>query len=226
MPVAAVTGLAAEARIARELGLRAVAGGGDAARTAAAIARLIDEGAAGLVSFGICGGLDPALASGAVVLPRQIQAESGGRYSADGKWHASLAEALRLTGTAPVTGELLGCTAIVDTPARKAALFGASGAVAVDLESHLVAQAAHAAGIPFVVLRSVADAAARGLPPAVLIGLDAAGRPALGPVLASVMRHPGQIPALLQVALDTRRAFRGLRRAARSVQVLLIAAPG
>jgi adenosylhomocysteine nucleosidase len=226
MPIAAVTGLAAEARIASELGMRAAAGGGDAARTAAAITALIGEGASGLVSFGICGGLDPAIASGAVVLPHRIQSETGDGYPVDGKWHASLAEALHLTRMAPVTGQLLGSTAIVDTPARKAALFGVSGAVAVDLESHLVAQAAHAAGIPFVVLRSVADAAGHGLPPAVLVGLNAAGRPALGPVLVSIMRHPGQIPALVQVALDTRLAFRMLRRAAQSVRVQLIALPG
>jgi hypothetical protein len=123
------------------------------------------------------------------------------------------------------TGELLGSAAIIDTVARKAALFAASGAVAVDLESHLVGHAARAAGIPFVVLRSVADPAGRRLPPAALVGLDAAGRPALRPVLASIMRHPGQIRALLRMALDTRRALRVLGRAAGSVRAELGIAP-
>jgi adenosylhomocysteine nucleosidase len=88
MPVAAVTGLAAEARIAREVGLRALAGGGDAARTAAAISRLIGEGATGLVSFGICGGLDPRLASGTMVLPRATRSEGGARRCVNEAWHA------------------------------------------------------------------------------------------------------------------------------------------
>jgi adenosylhomocysteine nucleosidase len=214
MPVVAVTGLAVEATIARRAGLRAVIGGGDGARTTAAIQQLIGEGVAGLVSLGICGGLDPALASGALVLPRAVQSEDGVRHPVDETWRAALAEVLQSAGLWCASGVLFGGTAMVDTPVRKAALFRQCGAIAVDLESHLVAQAARAAGVPFVVLRIVADAARRGLPPAALVGLDAAGRPALGRVLRSIARRPGQIPALLQVALDTRRALRALNRAA------------
>jgi adenosylhomocysteine nucleosidase len=59
----------------------------------------------------------------------------------------------------------------------------------------------------------VADPAERALPPAALIGLDAAGRPALGRVLLSLVRQPAQLPALLQLARDTRRALAALRRA-------------
>jgi adenosylhomocysteine nucleosidase len=221
MPVAAVTGLAAEARIAREVGLRALASGGNAARTAAAISRLIGEGATGLISFGICGGLDPRLASGTMVLPLATRSEGGARRCVNEAWHASLADVL----PSAATGELFGSRAIVDTRARKAALFRESGAIAVDLESHLVAQAALAAGIPFVVLRVVADAAGRGLPAAALVGLDAAGEPALGVVLGSIARHPKQVPALLRVTLDTHRALRALRRAARLARAQLGAAP-
>src|ERR1700726_2301215 len=110
MAVAAVTGLAAEATIARQVGLRAVAGGGDAARTKAAIQQLLGEGVTGLVSFGICGGLDPALASGTVILPRAIQSETSERHPVDETWHAALATVL-----AAATGDLLGGRAIVDT---------------------------------------------------------------------------------------------------------------
>ena len=69
------------------------------------------------------------------------------------------------------------------------------------------------ADIPFAVLRAIADPAERALPPAALIGLNAAGRPALGRVLLSLASQPGQLPALLQVARDTRRALAALRRA-------------
>src|SRR5260370_19693468 len=76
-PTAAVTGLAAEACIVRRIGWRAVAVGGDADRTRRAIAQLIAEGASALVSFGICGGLDPALGSGALILPHAVSSEDG-----------------------------------------------------------------------------------------------------------------------------------------------------
>jgi adenosylhomocysteine nucleosidase len=100
-----------------------------------------------------------------------------------------------------------------DTPSRKAALNRQSGAIAVDLESHLVAEAAAAAGLPFAALRAVADPAERALPPAALIGLDATGHPALGRILLSLARQPAQLPALLRLARDTRRALATLRRA-------------
>jgi len=68
-------------------------------------------------------------------------------------------------------------------PERKAGLFHTTGAIAVDLESHLVAQAAARAGRPFLILRAIADPASRSLPPAAVNGLDSDGNPALGPHL-------------------------------------------
>ena len=212
--LAAVTGLAAEARIARRAGLAAAAAGGDSGRTESAIAELIADGASALVSFGICGGLDPALAPGALLLPHWVRDESGARFAVDAAWRGRVAAALAAHGQVAAAGDLLGADAVVATPAQKAVLFAASGAVGADLESHVVARAALRAGLPFLALRAVADPAARGLPPAALIELDSQGRPALGAVLGSLLRRPGQLPALLRVAGDARRALAALRRAA------------
>lgn len=212
--LAAVTGLAAEARIARRAGLAAAASGGDPGRTVAAIAELIADGASALVSFGICGGLDPALEPGALLLPHWVRDESGARFAVDAAWRGRVAASLAASGQAAAAGDLIGRAAIVATPAQKAALFAAGGAVGADLESHVVARAALRAGLPFLVLRAVADPAARALPPAALIELDGAGRPRLGAVLGSLARRPQQLPALLRVAGDARRALAALRRAA------------
>lgn len=217
MPLAAVTGLAAEAVIARRIGWRAVATGGDPARSMAAAVRLIAEGASGLVSFGICGGLDPVLASGSLLLPLAVRDESGARLPVDPVGHRGVAAALAQAGLTAATGDILGAAAIVATAERKRALH-AAGAIAADLESHLVARAAVAAGVPFMVLRAVADPAAHGLPPAALVGLDAEGRAALGPVLASLLRHPAQLPALLRIAGETTAALRALRRVAAALR--------
>ena len=59
-----------------------------------------------------------------------------------------------------------GATRIVATQADKARAWIDTGALAVDLESAVVARAAAAAGIPFLVLRAIADPATRHLPPA------------------------------------------------------------
>lgn len=217
-PAAAVTGLAAEARIARRIGWRAVAAGGDAERTRQAMAQLVADGVGALVSFGICGGLDAALGSGALILPQAVASEDGRHRRVDAALRGALAAALTRAGIAALAGDILGAARAADTPSRKAELNRRSGAIAVDLESHLVADAAAAAGLPFAVLRAVADPAERALPPAALIGLDAAGRPALGRILLSVAGQPGQLPALLQLACDTRRALGALRRAAEALR--------
>lgn len=218
---AAVTGLVAEARIARRMGLDAVAAGGQNESTRAAIAGLIAAGARALISFGICGGLDPALQSGVLILPRAVLDENGARHPVDSRLHERFAQALTEAGLAPVASDMLGAAAPADTPGRKAALHRRGGAVAVDLESHLVAGAAAAARIPFIALRAIADPAERSLPPAALIGLDGEGRTALGPVLRSIARHPGQMPALLLLAVDTRRALAALRQGADALRHVL-----
>src|SRR5690349_24700196 len=72
MKLVAVTGLAAEAAIARRAGLAAVCGGGDRAVTEAAIARAIADGAEALLSFGIAGALAPGLRSGTIVIADRV----------------------------------------------------------------------------------------------------------------------------------------------------------
>jgi hopanoid-associated phosphorylase len=210
MKAAAVTGLEAEARIAGRAGLAARASGGIAALTTALAEALLREGAEALLSFGIAGALAPMLRPGDLLLPRAVIEESGARYEADAAWHARAAQALHRAGLELDEGDLLGAAAAATSPARKLVLFQATRAVAIDLESHLVAQAARRAGRPFLVLRAIADNAAQALPPAAVNGLAPSGKPALGRVLLSVARDPRQIPALIRLAGDTQRALAAL----------------
>ncbi len=101
------------------------------------------------------------------------------------------------------------------------ALHARTGAVAVDLESAVVALAAAEAGLPFLVLRAIADPAERGLPAAARIRLKPDGAPDLGKILASLLVGPGQIGALIRLADDTRRALRTLSRAIAAARPLL-----
>lgn len=213
MKVAAITGLRTEARLAHRFGLVAIASGGTAARTRVVSESLLNEGAAALLSFGIAGALAPPLASGTLLLPRTVIEENGDRHPVDGAWRSRVETALAATGLPVESGAILGAAQAADTRERKAALFRSTGAVAIDLESHLVARVAAEAGRPFLVLRAIADPALRALPPAAVNGLDERGAPALGRVLASVLRQPGQVPVLLRLAGDVRRALSALSSA-------------
>jgi adenosylhomocysteine nucleosidase len=181
---------------------RAVAGGGLPAGAAEAARALVAQGVTALISFGLCGALDPALDPGALIVPRAVAA--GGRaYTTD----AALSVAL---GGWSAEMLLAGETAVAE-PSAKAALFAATGAAAIDLESGAVAEVAHRAGLPFAVLRAVCDPARVGLPPAALAALDRRGAVSIGAVVASLFRQPRQIPELL-----------GLARAAEAARVALV----
>lgn len=208
----ALCGFAAEQRLARRFGIEAHATAGSPARGRTLAAQAV--GAAELVlSFGIAGGLAPHLSTGVLLLPRAVMNENGDLLAVDPDHHRRVLAALAAAGLHAETGNLLGLEAVVATRHAKAAHHARYGAVAVDLESIHVAQAARQAGKPFLVLRAVADSAARGLPAAALVGLHPSGRMALGRVLAAVLREPGQIPNLVTTARDTRRALNALRAA-------------
>ncbi|MCX7382876.1 MAG: hypothetical protein NT133_16000 [Alphaproteobacteria bacterium] len=191
----------AEARLLTGLGFRVAIGGGMPAGARAAAERLLDAGVPALISFGLAGGLDPRFVPGSRVVPAVVL-QGGRHFSVD----PDLAR--RLGGvSAPL---LVASEAPVTTVQGKTALFAATGAVAVDLESGAVAEAAARRDLPFAVLRIICDPAWRDLPPAAIAGLDSAGGIVLLPLLVSLLRGPGQIPALLRLAADARTARRAL----------------
>ena len=85
--------------------------------------------------------------------------------------------------------------------------------MAVDMESLGVAEIAAHAGVPFVILRALADPAERALPKAAAEGLDDQGNVRLGAVLWSLLRDPSQLPGLIRVGLDTNAALSALKAA-------------
>lgn len=196
-----VTGLTAEMALLKGAPFLRGAGGGTPEGAADMALRLIEDGADGLVSFGLAGGLNPALLPGALLVPSRV-AEGDNTYECDPAMSAWLGGA--------TMGVLLGGKTIAVTAAEKSALFAASGADAVDLESGAVARIALAHGLPFAVLRAVADPAGRTLPPAALIALNQAGQIGFSRVLASVLRNPRQILPLLSLARDAAAARRAL----------------
>lgn len=177
------------------------AGGGSPAGAGVAATRVIERGATALVSFGLAGGLDPVLRPGTLIVALDVLSD-GERLPAD----AALSD--RFGG---ITGQtILAGTQIVANTATKRALFAATGAHAVDLESGAVARVARAYGVPLAVVRAICDPAERDLPPAAMMALDSAGGIQLMTVLRSVISRPGQIAGLLALGRDAARARRSL----------------
>jgi len=218
--VLCTSGLAVEAKIARAAGFSVVVGAGDRERTKA----LVETAAARtkcLVSFGIAGGLAPGLKAGTVVVSGDVVSERQ-RWSVDALYRHRLSEFARDIGA--IEGPVFGATSILATQSEKRRAWTATGALAVDLESEIVARAAARFGIPFLVLRTVADTARRDLPPASLIPLAVDGTPNCSRVVAAVLRRPSQLAGLIGLAHETRRALSALVGPARALSVLVGAA--
>ena len=96
----------------------------------------------------------------------------------------------------------------------KRELFARSGALAVDMESAGVFDAAQRNGLPALALRVIVDAAHVTLPGAVLWRVDDFGDVNTRGLALDLARSPGQIPAVMRLACAARRAGRTMRQVA------------
>lgn len=201
-----VVGLAFEARIAAGPGVKVICSGdgrnlATALTTAIAEARTLMNGCPGIISFGVAGGLSPQLQSGACVVGSAIMSGTN-RMPTSHEWSQKLLQTI----PDAVSGMLLGVSAPVANPADKRALYVKTGAIAVDMESHIVAAIGAAHGLPVAAVRVITDPAKRALPVSAVAAMRPNGTTNIGAMIRSVVMRPRELPALLQTALDARAA--------------------
>jgi adenosylhomocysteine nucleosidase len=192
-------------------GTRVLIGGIGSEAARAAAKHLLESGADALVSWGLAGGLDPALEAGAVLLPAEILDGRGRRFPTHPLWRESVGVAL---GGLAASGTLLTSPVPLTSVDAKRAAHGA-GAAAVDMESAAIAEVASSAGVPFIAVRVVVDTA-RDAVPAAVAAAGGSGRLELGRLLIGLLGSPGEIPALLRLARRYRSAVRSLEAVARA----------
>jgi hopanoid-associated phosphorylase len=202
--ILAATGLRREARIVAGPGVVAVSGGGVAHRLEAALESSADTAEA-LISFGVAGALAPGLRPGDCVIADRVICE-GDEFATDPAW----ALAMRARLPKARGGAVFASDVMLLTREAKQALGARTGAVAVDMESHVAARLAARLGLPFAVIRAISDDADRNLPAAVAAGMAPDGGMAVWPVLWALARSPGQTPGLIRTAIEAERAFRSL----------------
>jgi hopanoid-associated phosphorylase len=206
-PVIVAAGMAFEARIAKGSGVRAIYG----QKRDAYIRKLHDlarAGARGIISFGVAGGLSPALKPGDVVIASSVVTAKAS-FSTDARWSQSLQNAIKHA----VSGlRIFAADATVMTVLEKEALWKGTGAAAVDMESGAAAEVAEHYGLPFAVLRVIIDPAHRSIPVSAAVGARENGTTDGLAVLRSLMRRPGDLSEIIRLADDARRANRSLFR--------------
>jgi adenosylhomocysteine nucleosidase len=166
---------------------------GDGASNAfRSVARLCDlYRPAALVGVGVAGALTASLRPLDLVASARLRNGAGAVPQAD----EILLRTAREAGAIPAT--LVTTDRPVVSGAGRSRLAPASGEpAAVDMESSAWARAAAGAGVPFVIVRAIADAADDELPPylADCVGADGGVRRAA--VVARALAHPASIPVL------------------------------
>lgn len=218
--VGIVAALAAEARALGPLrhhasGLKALEDGsllalsgiGSEAATRGAEA-LVAAGATALASWGMAGGLDPALGAGKIFLPTEIISDPGDVLPTAEPWRERLRAAL--AEHRPLAfGKLLTSAHAIAAVDGKAAAFAQTGATAVDMESFSVAQVAARHGLPFIAVRVIVDTAHDVLPASV-VAASRGGQVQMGRLIGSLAMSPGDLPKLLRLAQRYRAAKRAL----------------
>jgi len=207
VPVGVVVGMESEAALLPPGVLVGIAGADPVAAEYQA-RRLLDQGAQALLSFGIAGATDPALASGDLIIATEV-IDGLDHFPVDSVWMCRLLNALPEARRGPV----FAANRVIAGSHSKRGLFASVGARAVDMESGAVARVATGVGCPFAVLRAVADPAGFSLPSAAAAGLGPDGKPRPFAVLARLALRPWQLPGLIRLGLESRAAHLALRGA-------------
>ncbi|MGH8225419.1 MAG: hypothetical protein ACRER1_04620 [Gammaproteobacteria bacterium] len=202
------------ARPFKRLGWRVVASGVGPERARIAASTLLDAGAKRLLIWGTAGSLSPDLEAGTLLVPATVMDPQGRRYAPDADWRAALLA--RIPVGVPVSETTLATVArpVADPPAKKA-LYAATGAGAVDMETGAIAALAAAQGARFAVVRAVVDTVELALPPVVLAAIS--DRFLAPEVALRLLGRPQDLPAVLALDRALRHARHNLSAFARAI---------
>jgi adenosylhomocysteine nucleosidase len=153
---------------------------------------------------GVCGGVDPTLGIGDVLLPAVVVDHASGR-----EYSPSHLGPTTPAGRLVTTDELL-------VGAEVVAKLRADGVTALDMETSAVAEVCDAAGVPWSVVRSPSDRADDELIDEAVAGLaNQDGSPNMGALARYLARRPWRVTTLARLGRDLKAATTAASRTAR-----------
>lgn len=216
--VGLVTALPDDGECLRALGATAAlmiaTSDGDAERARARAQALVDGGVAGLLSFGPAIGLAPILRPGDLVVADSVVLPSGEAVGTDQAWRERLVGRLSARGIELRVARIAGRDRLLTSLAQRQRAFQATFAAALDTESHAVAEVASAAGLPFLVVRAVADPVEESRPAATIGACARDDQRGAIHIVARCVLRPWQIPAAWRFNQNGKMALEALRQVA------------
>ena len=171
------------------------------------------------ISTGVAGALSEGLLPGDLVVADRLIASTGagsGRIS--GVSAAGLdrvKDALRAAAVRFSTGAILTSARPLLTAAEKRRAKSATGAIAVDMESAVLAEAAQGRGIPFACVRAILDTADEEVIGADLADQDGHVRPLKA--AGFIVRHPAAILTFSRIARNLAMASKSIADAIEAI---------
>lgn len=169
------------------------------------IGRAASDGCRGIVSYGLAGGLCPDLRSGDIVVGSQVVGRNGS-IPTDDIWSAWLLSTIPTAVYGPIAG--------IDIPISASSSRGElrlrSNALAVDTESHIIANLAAANALRFVALRVVIDKVNRNIPPTALACVSSDGETSRWRLSRLLLGRPSDTLDVMKLCADWWLARRAL----------------
>jgi hopanoid-associated phosphorylase len=210
-PIIVATGFTREARTIIDTSVVAITGGGVAANLERALNAAAGRGAAGIISYGLTGGLAEGLRIGDWVIGDRLSGAI--EMATDPAWTQALHKRLPNARI----GGFFADGRMIDTVAEKRALGVRHAALAVDMESHVAAKVAQAHGLPFAIVRIISDEVGHLLPHAITVSMRPDGGLHTAAMLTSLARNPRQIGDVGKTMAAFARGFSGLKAGARAL---------
>ncbi|HEX5478653.1 MAG TPA: hypothetical protein VFY79_02920 [Dehalococcoidia bacterium] len=159
---------------------------------------------------GVCGGLDPSLAPGALILGRRLLAEGKPELTPHTAAFDAARRAMRRARLPFVSSSLLTVDHPIESVAARTDAWNAYGAAGVDMETYDIASALTEHNVRWLALRAVLDPAGFTLPRAVRAWSEEQDE---RQIARTALRSPRDWPAYARLALQLRASLRALSRA-------------
>ena len=175
--------------------------------------QLLHQGAERLISWGCAAALSPDLRPGDLTLPEQLISDDLESIDIRCPWLTEMQALLKPLNPASHIS-LASSNTIVATSKDKQDIYRKTGAAALDMESVAIAKVAKAHRIDFLAIRSIADPADMNLPKAVAHALNQDGEVNIAKLLNHLIKHPLELPSLIQLGRHFHASQKTLKRAA------------
>ncbi|HZP44695.1 MAG TPA: 5'-methylthioadenosine/S-adenosylhomocysteine nucleosidase [Candidatus Binataceae bacterium] len=184
------------------------------------------EDVSGVMIAGVAGALHEELGIGDVVVGDRLMLRREDSFTTEHQLEVSpvhltaALSGLQSQRIKHTRGAIITSRRVVATAAEKRRIRATLGAIAVDMESAVIAQQAASRALPFTVVRAIMDTAAQDLEGALLT--DADGRIRLAAAVRLIVRKPRLVAASLRLLRDLRIAA---ENAAIAIEAILTNGP-